>query len=260
MKPYLKGICFIVAMLLSRQDWAVSHDAFDSSKTNWALSEQVGAVSVYTGTFPKSNIKAFRAQATIDLPLAQILAAMAEPGSGAKWLDGCLSAKNLGGQTLGNRITYTLNDLPWPFSNRDIVARVITTNPNGPDEIIINVTNASDIIYQESNHAVRIQSLNAVYRLRALSPTRTEFLWSQHTEPAGYLPDWLINAKLIDIPSLSIPNLVALASNERYAGAQLIFDSNMQFDDIVLASGLQMSSLFPKLTKHASHSPSTSEK
>jgi len=260
MKPYLKGVFFIVAMLLSRHDWAVSHDAFDSRQTNWALSEQVGLVSVYTGAFHNSNIKAFRAQATIDLPLAQILAAMAEPGSGAKWLDGCLSAKNLGGHTLGNRITYTLNHLPWPFSNRDIVARVLTTSPNGPNEILINVTSANDIKHQELNRAVRIQSLNAAYRLRALSPTRTEFVWSQHTEPAGYLPDWLINAKLIDIPSLSIPNLVALASNERYVGAQLTFDSNMQFDDIILASGLQMSSLFPKLTKHDSQSLSMSEK
>ncbi|GEM_PF-177300 len=261
MKQYLIGICFITAtLLLSQTGWAVSQDLIDLDHPSWSLSDTIGEVSVYTRSYPKSNIKAFKARATIELPLAQIIAAMAEPGSAARWIDQCLNATTLVGPRLNNRVSYTLNNLPWPFSNRDVVARVITSSPNNPNEIIINISSANEIDQPEHPDAVRIKTLNARYRLRALSPELTEFVWSQHTEPAGYLPDWLINAKLIEIPSLSIPKLISLASNERYIGAQIMFDENLNFSDVTLANGLQISTLFPILAKHSSTLKPTSEK
>ena len=58
------------------------------------------------------------------------------------------------------------------------------------------------------------------YYLSPISETETSVIWVQHTEPAGNIPDWLVNMLLIDIPFYSLTKLEQVARQPDYSSAQ----------------------------------------
>ena len=61
---------------------------------------------------------------------------------------------------------------------------------------------------------VRVNRLQGRYLLTPKGPNQTEIVWEQHTEPGGYLPAWLVNQLLRNIPLQSLKNLRALVEPE----------------------------------------------
>jgi predicted RND superfamily exporter protein len=211
---------------------------FNEESQDWLHSKTNKNITIYTRNHKSSNFNAFKAVAKIDQSIESILAVISDPTSCPLWVDNCIESSNYINhqqekKQFNNRYGYALNHLPWPFKNRDIIVNIVTSNNPNTDEITITMSSDKTLI-SETDEAVHITDSHAKYILRPIKKNITEFVWIQHTEPAGKLPAWLVNSMIIDLPLNSISKLQEVAKLKKYQDAMIEFDSQKQIQGLKL--------------------------
>ncbi|UDL04214.1 START domain-containing protein [Marinobacter sp. CA1] len=197
---------------------------------DWSLRKTEGNIRVYTIEQPDSSFKAFKAIALMDVPLENLMAVMIDPTSCMSWVHGCTEAYGLEGGSFQDRYAYSINDMPWPVTDRDYVLHITTAGNESRGEVIMELNAVPD--YREpDDDLVRVDRSDTRYRFVA-EGDQTRMIWLQHTDPNGSLPGWLVNNLLVDIPVKSLQSLEQLATEPRYANHRLQFDADGQLTGV----------------------------
>jgi len=192
---------------------------------NWDEQKKEGNITIYTRPHPNSSFEAFKAVAILDAPLNNIIAVMANPQSCIEWVHGCTVSYGFDVKSFNDRYAYSVNDMPWPFKDRDYVIHIETTSKPESNKILMHM-NASAEKKEESDDYLRVSVAQTIYILEALDDNKTKMIWLQHTEPGGVLPGWLVNNLIVDIPIKSLQALEEVAHKEKYQNAHILFDKH----------------------------------
>lgn len=182
--------------------------------TGWELKEEKEGITVSTKKIPGSGIKAFKGEYIMQASMGSIMAAMADPITCKEWVHGCAKVENLGSDNPEEFFQYGVNDLPWPAKDRDYIIRSTHTVSDN-DELLIELT-AQPTTLPESDSYVRLTHMLIHYQIKALDDDSTHVVWTQHTEPNGLIPSWMVNMLLVDIPFYSLTRLEDLAQSDEY--------------------------------------------
>lgn len=191
---------------------------------NWQQRLDSSRIKIYSRPRQGSDFEEFKAVAQINAPLNNIMAVMANPNSCVEWVHGCTVSYGFDELSFNQRHAYSVNDLPWPFRDRDYVLEINTSND--PETGLIEMRMyAVDGKKPASDDKVRVEAAETIYFFRAIDDETTEMVWLQHTEPAGSLPSWLVNALIIDIPLNSILALEETAKLPKYQGQSIMYNA-----------------------------------
>ncbi|KAA1172052.1 lipid-binding protein [Marinobacter salinexigens] len=196
----------------------------------WELRKEDGNIRVYTIEQQDSSFKAFKAVAVLDTPLETLMAVMINPRSCVEWVLNCSESYAFGKGNFSDRYAYSVNDMPWPVTDRDYVLH-IRTQGNRASGVVIMELNATPNQRAESSNRVRVDRSDTLYRFEAKGE-KTRMVWIQHTDPNGALPGWLVNSLLIDIPIKSIQSLERVAKEDQYQGFGLVYDESGTLIDV----------------------------
>ncbi|MEC7816328.1 MAG: START domain-containing protein [Pseudomonadota bacterium] len=191
---------------------------------HWSLQTEVDNIRIYTMDQPGSGFQAFKAEALLGVSLEQLMAVMANPESCEEWVHNCVESYAFGSGDFQDRYAYSVNDMPWPVTDRDYVLRIQTEGSADSREIIMHL-NAVPDMRAEFDSRVRVDRSNTLYRF-VPEGEHTRMTWIQHTEPNGSLPGWLVNNLVVDIPVKSIQALESVAQAKHYQGFTLEWDDN----------------------------------
>ncbi|MDO3722996.1 START domain-containing protein [Marinobacter sp. chi1] len=189
---------------------------------DWKLRQEVGNIRVYTIDQSDSSFKAFKAEALLDTPIENLMAVMINPGSCLEWVHNCTESYAFGEGNFHDRYAYSVNNMPWPVTDRDYVLRIRTQGDEETGEIIMDL-NATPNQREEFRDRIRVDRSDTLYRFIPRGE-QTRMVWVQHTDPNGSLPGWLVNSLLVDIPVRSLQALERVANKERYQGYELVYD------------------------------------
>lgn len=213
----LAWVCLISALAASaRAELPAEND------NAWTLRKEDGQIRVYTIDQPGSSFKAFKAVGVIDAPIENLMAVMINPGSCVEWVYNCTESRALGEGAFHDRYAYSVNDMPWPVTDRDYVLRIRTRGNQSSGEVVMDL-NATPNKLAANEDRVRVDRSDTLYRFTPEGDS-TRMVWIQHTDPNGSLPGWLVNSLLVDIPVRSMQALERVANFEKYQGYELIYD------------------------------------
>ncbi|WP_404368724.1 START domain-containing protein [Marinobacter sp.] len=193
---------------------------------DWTLQKEADDIRIYTIEHPDSRFRAFKAVALLDAPIANVMAVMINPESCLEWVHGCSDSYAFGEGDFFDRYAYSVNDMPWPVSDRDYVIRIRTQGSEETGEIVMNL-NATPDRQEEKAGLVRVDRSDTLYRFIP-EGDQTHMVWVQHTDPNGALPGWLVNSLVVDIPLNSMEKLEEVANRPRYQNHELVFDDSGQ--------------------------------
>ncbi|WP_166269160.1 START domain-containing protein [Marinobacter caseinilyticus] len=200
----------------------------------WSLKKQTGAIKIYTIERDDSDFRAFKADALLDAPLANLMAVMTNPESCVEWVYGCVESYGFGDGDFHDRYAYSVNNMPWPVTDRDYVLRIRTRGDLASGEVIMDL-NAVPARRGKEARYVRVDRSDTFYRFTP-DGDKTHMIWIQHTDPNGALPSWLVNSLLVDIPIESMQQLEKVAHKPRYQNHRLLFNSDGILTGVVPSS------------------------
>ncbi|WP_246841189.1 START domain-containing protein [Hahella sp. CCB-MM4] len=192
---------------------------------DWHLDFEKQGIRIFTKTQPDSDFEAFKAEAILDTPITNIMAVMANPSSCVEWVHGCRESWGFEEQSFSKRFAYSVNDLPWPVKDRDYVLEINTHKDQDTGAIVMNMF-AVDNKMPAKDEYVRVTAQETHYFFYELPDNKTKMVWLQHTEPAGSIPSWLVNALIVDIPYKSMRALEEVANSEKYSNAVINYDES----------------------------------
>lgn len=222
------GLCaLLVGVLAAANAWA-ELPAEDAE--GWSLRKEADNIRVYTIDQSDSSFKAFKAEAVLDAPIESLMAVMINPQSCLEWVYNCIESYAFGNGDFHDRYAYSVNDMPWPVTDRDYVLRIRTRGDRDSGEIVMDL-NATPNQRAELDTRVRVDRSDTLYRFIP-EGNKTRMIWLQHTDPNGALPGWLVNSLLVDIPIRSLQALEQVAGKDRYQDFELIYDNQGLLVDV----------------------------
>ncbi|QBM17906.1 hypothetical protein MARI_20270 [Marinobacter sp. JH2] len=229
----IMGILFgFATLLLTIPAFADTYPALPTEDSeHWVLQKHEENIRIYTMDQPGSGFRAFKAVADLNVPLNNLMAVMINPESCKEWVHNCTESFAFGNGDFHDRYAYSVNDMPWPVSDRDYVLRIRTRGNADTSEIIMDL-NATPGMRAETNSRVRVDVSNTLYRFTPFEQG-THMVWVQHTEPNGALPEWLVNQLVIDIPVKSLKALEAVAREEKYQNYRIQWAADDNIEAVV---------------------------
>lgn len=198
---------------------------------SWSLRKETDQIQVYTSDQPDSSFQAFKAVAVLDVPIENLMAVMINPKSCVQWVHNCSESYAFGSGDFYERYAYSVNDMPWPVTDRDYVLRIRTHGHQADREIMMDLSAIPDRRDEDDDY-IRVDKSDTLYRFIP-EDDQTRMIWVQHTEPNGSIPGWLVNTLLVDIPIRSMEQLERVAQWDRYQNYELVYDEQGQLKDVV---------------------------
>lgn len=197
----------------------------------WKLVKHEDHIKVYTRDMPNSSFEAFKAVTTLDAPMSSVMAVMSTASSCMQWVHGCVEAKNIKVDSFNHRFAYSVNDLPWPVSDRDYVVQIDTSAHPKTGAITMRFRAVKGMMPMVPGD-VRVIDSDILYRFTPVDAHHTHMVWIQHTNPNGLLPSWLVNSLTVDIPFESLKKLNKVVNLPQYQGYRIRYDQNGQITGV----------------------------
>ena len=192
------------------------------AQSDWELRAEKNGLKVYTRTFPDSRFKAIRAELELETTLSQLVAVLLDVNTAPEWVYATKVATLLKQVSPSELIYYSEVRLPWPMSNRDFIARLITTQDPNTHVVTIYGPTIADYV-PEKKDIVRVKRSEGKWILTPVTPNHIRVEYTLRTDPGGDIPAWLYNLFVTKGPIESFENLQQQLKKPAYANAKLPF-------------------------------------
>lgn len=163
---------------------------FSEAGDGWRRAVEQDGIRVDQKTVPGRALAEFRAVAEIAASRWEVLAVITDVANQPRWVRRMSEARVLETEEPLRAVFYLRMDMPWPYSDRDVV---VDSHTEFPEEgrSITRFARTSHPAQQPVEGVIRMPRLRGHYALTALEPGRTRVEYQVDADPGGNLPDWL---------------------------------------------------------------------
>ena len=214
-----------------------------SSEYDWVMVRDEDGIQVYLKEYWADKVKAFKGVVQIEASIDSLLAVITDIKACTAWIHHCETQELLLRQSFSECYHYQLHHLPFPARNREFIFHTQIRRIPETGEVDIEVQALPEFCTSHTQlckkiprySAIRVQHSHGTYHLEPLGKKLTRITWVQHTDPGGYLPHWVINNLLRNVPFKTLQSLRKLVKEEKYRNAQMQLNRQGQISDIKLS-------------------------
>lgn len=225
--PHVK---FAASALLFVATAALAEDSSPAlpSDGGWQFASERAGVSVWFRRFAASSVNEVRGEAVFDVSAEALFAVLGDIESYAQFMPPTSLSRRLPSDGSGK--SYYIEIDPPVVSRRYYCMDVNLARPRG--DVFVSewrmwtagcVPRKTSLVPMRDNHGI--------WRLSALSPTRTRIEFQAHMDPGGQIPTWMVNRATLSQITDTFGSLRRAALLPRYASAVAptpIADSNSE--------------------------------
>ncbi len=184
-----------------------------AGKLNWKFKKEKEGIKVYTRDIEGSNLKELKLTMSFKkTTIKSILKLLDTAELYRDWVFKCSDSKMAEKLSDLESIAYYKFDFPWPLSDRDAYMRSVVRKDHHSGKTIITTTSVPDF-KQEEEDVVRIINHYNRWEFEETSDHVIHLTYYLKTDPAGKIPDWLVNLAVDRGPTTSLSNFRKLLSN-----------------------------------------------
>jgi len=201
MAAFVRFISFFVLSILISCSSSIC-----AENSEWKLERDKEGIVVYTRDVADSPIKEFKSITHIKIPFDQMIAFYEDDSKFCDWMDRCRKAAQLEQMSLVKWNLYLHLNFPWPVNDRDVVILRVKEQ----DELTKAITYTLHEVegyYPLQNGMIRMPYLRGIWRFTPLEDGRVEIHFQQHVDVGGFVPKWLSNRLVVQIPFHTLQNL-----------------------------------------------------
>ena len=163
------------------------------AQTAWQLKKEKEGIKIYAGDVPNANIKAFRVTCTLDATLSQLTALLLDIKAHERWVYSTKTSylvKQLGPN---HCIYYSEMSLPWPLTNRDVVAEMNISQQPGSKVMYVTVNAVGNYVPLHEDK-VRVPLSKVSWTVTLIGNSKLSIEYIAQVDPGGDIPAWLVNS------------------------------------------------------------------
>ncbi|MBT7609689.1 MAG: hypothetical protein HN576_08025 [Bacteriovoracaceae bacterium] len=164
-----------------------------SQNQNWERSHSDYGLDVYTTKIPNSKLLGFKLSGVVDANIQPLMATLRNVERSAEWTPELLQKKTIQNISDNEAITYSLNNLPWPLSDRDFILHNKLFLSHDQKLLFVLSRSVKHKNYPENKNVVRAWIHYSNIGVRPIDNKRTYVEWTLFVDPRGNLPAWLVN-------------------------------------------------------------------
>jgi hypothetical protein len=164
----------------------------------WELKKDENGVKVYVRSVVNQPMKESRATAQFSSSPEAVLNLILDYAHYGGWVPRVISAREVERSSDTEIISYSLNDSPWPVSDRDLVLR--NTIKRGADGSITLTMKAISGKVPTKSGVVRMTFYEGFYQITPKGNGQVEVVYQALLDPAGSIPAWMANMAVVDTP------------------------------------------------------------
>lgn len=165
----------------------------------WQFVKEEPGIKIYTRKESGRSIKSYKGEATIKAPAAKVVAMLEDIHHTDWWDKNVRMVKVISYEKNRSAKYYIEYDLPWPVIDRDLAVEVRVEHDvqNGTTKIIAGPLNG---VVPVNPDKVRIKAYSQSWTVKEAGPGTCHVVLEGYADPAGSVPDWLINSIIVDSP------------------------------------------------------------
>lgn len=206
-------ICFISLWLIF-----IPADA----SNGWTLKLNKNGIQVFTKSIPGTSIKAVKAVYNVKSSLPALAALLLDVSSYPKWIYRCSEAKIIKTENASELIYYQLTNIPWPATDRDLVASLVINQEKDNRIVTAIIKNKPDFI-AENKGRVRLKKFDSKYIFTPKADGIIEVTNELFLDPGGNIPAWMINQASTMGPYKTAMGMINLITSKKYNNSSVPF-------------------------------------
>lgn len=172
---------------------------------NWQKVRANSTIQVYTAQVANYPVKGIRAEVVFDAPVEQVLKVAMNVSHYSNWIYKCKKSVLVKQVSTTEVIYYHITDAPWPVDDRDQYSST-------------KLSKQADGTYWMHSHTlpdygselmgnVRVKNGKATWHFTSLPNGKTKGEYELFFDPAGHIPNWIINLFIAEGPFISMQNM-----------------------------------------------------
>ena len=198
-KLTLPFLCLCLAFLAN----STSYPSFNAQQ--WNLIKQKDNIDVYTRYHNDSEYKEIRIVTTFDVEIEKFMAVLNNAESYKEWVYKCSEGRMLERINEKEFIYYTVSDLPFPASDRDLVihSKQWSDQEGNIHSKSVGIENYLDV----SPDYVRIPFFESTWDIYPMEDGKIKIDYKAISHPGGFIPTWLVNMAITTGPIKTMEGL-----------------------------------------------------
>lgn len=182
----------------------------------WKPARDRDGIQVFTRKVDGLAFKQFKGVATIDAPVASLLAVFEDLDAASRWVSHCESMELIERISPTETYVYSRSPAPWPIKDRDAIVRNMIFTNEKTGVVRITQTAAPDRLDRRAK-TIRIERIEGAWTFTPRSDGKTEVVYQVLTDPGGGIPAWLINRISVSMPYDVLHGIREIAGDEKYS-------------------------------------------
>lgn len=171
------------------------------AQTEWELEKSGDGIEIYTREIDEVEIKEFKAKTTIEANINDLIDALDAVDEHPDWMSDVSYARTL--PDAPHVMHYNIK-LPFPFKNRYVV---MESEANRVGDVHRIEMWTSEMELDDMDGHVRIPYVKGYWQFTELDENTTEVVYQFVSDPGGKVPDWLVNAFVVQSPYKTLSKL-----------------------------------------------------
>lgn len=188
-----------------------------SAEDGWRLVSDKNGIQVYMRHTDDSRIKTFRGVTRMKLdnlhPLSGVLN---DTPNMPRWMHFISNTREIRRSDYLNREYQFLTSLPWPLADREAVVQLLVRQDPESKGITVHVVNAPKLLPPNAKY-IRIPQMQGRFAFMPTgNPKEVEITYEIIMDPGGYIPAWIANIVLKDVPYFTLEKLRRVVVRPEY--------------------------------------------
>lgn len=191
-------------------------------QSDWKLKKDKNGIKVFSRKTTEFKFDELKVECEFDGKISQLVAVILDVNNQHQWVYKTAKSELIKQVTGADLFYYSEIECPWPFENRDLVARMTITQ-NASNKILTIVAKSIDGYLPNKKNIVRIKYSNALWIITPLDNNQFKVEYKIQIDPGDGIPVWILNMFATNGPYESFKNLKEKVKLPTYMMAKFPF-------------------------------------
>lgn len=227
MLSFIKSMFFLIILICPKVSFTMedySSFSIDVNDSRWKIVNKKSKINVYSMEFENSDVLAFKAHGILNANVGKIMEALRNVEDSVKWMPNLKEKVTVRNVSDLEAITYSVNNIPFPFRDRDMVLRNVLSIDEKRKLLVVNSYSVQADKRPPHKKRVRAQMRLGQTLLIPIDENRTEVYLMVQVDPMGNIPTWIVNFVQKSIPRAFLKSVEKRASEISTPTRQVFLD------------------------------------